>query len=161
MSHGIAVFFESSRGNFEGYAEQIRLKVEGQFADGVARDLTSNEFGTEFQVEDPMVVAVSADGVLNSRSLGATILSIQNGKFLTKVPAYVVSMRWDSDSSGHVDLVDFGRFVPCLGGPADETSSFRPSIACRDFFDRDGDGDVDFFDSAGFLSACSESHSDP
>ncbi|GAG27143.1 unnamed protein product, partial [marine sediment metagenome] len=55
---------------------------------------------------------------------------------------------FDHDGDGDIDLVDFGDFLVCLGGPEVEVS---PS--CADTHDGDGDLDVDLFDFGLFQEA--------
>jgi hypothetical protein len=55
------------------------LLVLGNYRDGVARDLTAGATGTTYTSGDPTIVSVSADGLLEPRSNGHTVITVRNG----------------------------------------------------------------------------------
>lgn len=54
----------------------------------------------------------------------------------------------DADCNGIVDIADFAAFETCMSGPVCGEAFEPPTQHCRDYFDLDGDGDVDMGDFA-------------
>lgn len=55
----------------------IQLEVKGIFADGVTRDLTSPETGTQYETSNATVLAVDSAGLLQARSNGTASIRVR------------------------------------------------------------------------------------
>ena len=59
----------------------------------------------------------------------------------------------DFECDGDVDLADHAEFAACISGPVEASGFVQPSLSCRDYFDLDGDTDVDLTDFREFQEA--------
>ena len=67
-----------------------QVSVTGSLSDGTAVDLTNPSYGTSYNIEDPSVASVSAEGMVTALVLGHTTLTVTNdGDFLANVPVAV------------------------------------------------------------------------
>lgn len=57
----------------------VLLRVDGAYADGVLRNLTSSETGTFYQSWDEQIVAVDENGTVEARAEGETFILVSNG----------------------------------------------------------------------------------
>jgi len=70
------------------------LAVEGRYADGIMRDLTSPGIGTVYESDDPSIVTVSAEGLIEAQGNGTATLIVTNGQ-VSAVVTVVVEMPTD------------------------------------------------------------------
>lgn len=78
-----------SRLEFDAINEQRDLPVFGVSADGATHDLRGRGHGTVYEISDPAVVAVQADGRVVSKSAGTATITVRNGAFTFDVPVMV------------------------------------------------------------------------
>lgn len=74
---------------FDSIGEQRDLPVFGVTADGATHDLRGRAHGTAYEISDPAVVAVRADGRVVSKHPGTATITVRNGSFTFDVPAVV------------------------------------------------------------------------
>jgi hypothetical protein len=85
-----------------------------------------------------MVGATIAQALVNS-ALGGGHLPVFLDLRVPPCPA-------DFECDGDVDLADHAEFIACMSGPAAGVGFVAPSQTCLDYFDLDGQGDVDLAD---------------
>jgi hypothetical protein len=104
----------------------LELLVTGQFADGIDRDVSSSELGTEYATAQPSVASVSIEGVLTAIAAGTTTVFVSNGSASTFLPV-TVTIVLDSDGDGISDTLE---------GSGDMDNDGVPNM-----FDADSDND--------------------
>lgn len=78
-----------SRLEFDAINEERDLPVFGLAADGATHDLRGRSRGTVYEINNPAVVAVQADGRVVSKAVGAAIITVRHGSFAFEVPVNV------------------------------------------------------------------------
>jgi hypothetical protein len=68
----------SAFGHVDSMGKIFELPVVGEFADGIARPLSSPSSGTSYQSSDPKVIKVLRDGMLQIVGNGKTVLTVTN-----------------------------------------------------------------------------------
>lgn len=74
---------------FDAIGEQRDLPVFGLSADGARQDLRGRRHGTVYEISDPAVVAVRADGRVVAKRTGTATITVRNGSLTFDVPAVV------------------------------------------------------------------------
>lgn len=80
---------------FTSPADGVQLTVIGQLSDGTSRNLTSADAGTTYEVADPAVANVTANGRVTPVSNGSTTITVRHDVFSASIP---VLTRFDSTS---------------------------------------------------------------
>jgi len=73
-----------------GINDRRQLRVTGEYADGVSRDLTGPATGTKFSSADPAIATVSDNGILRPHSNGVTTVTASNGGLQASMRAEVL-----------------------------------------------------------------------
>jgi pimeloyl-ACP methyl ester carboxylesterase len=90
----------------------VPLDVQGDFSDGVTRNVTAAVTGTTYESSDPTVVTVSADGELTSVGYGAATVTVANSGVTAlihvKSPIDLLTARGTIGSAVHFFGAGFG-----------------------------------------------------
>lgn len=73
-----------------GPGTKLQVVALGSFDDGIVRDITSQQLGTEFLSSDPLVASVTHDGVLELHRSGKVTLVARNGNVQDSVTVTLI-----------------------------------------------------------------------
>ncbi len=128
------------------FASSRRVRLFGTFSDGVVRNVTHAEAGTEYVSEDMSIAVVDDNGLVEARRIGQTHVIASNGAQNPVFDVVVTSALGDSDLNGYVDGQDASHLVSCLSGLSVNNGWAPTDTDCRIFFDFDADSDLDLRD---------------
>jgi hypothetical protein len=115
------------------FAPTEQLTVIGTYDDDTERNLTSPEFGTEYESDDTAIAMVDEQGVVTSVLPGTATVRAMNGGIIGESIVHVQSVPCpaDFDGDGDVDTADLLFLLGAWGTPDGDV---------------DGDGDTDTAD---------------
>lgn len=70
---------DDQRTLFMEVEERLKVYVYGQFSDGVEREVSSVNSGTQYEVADPGIAVVDGEGLITVLAPGTTTIKITNG----------------------------------------------------------------------------------
>lgn len=73
--------------------DRLQLTVLGRYADGVTRDITSSQLGTQYLSADSGIASVTSEGLVLGSNLGIVSVSVQNGA-ITKSVVVEIASDW-------------------------------------------------------------------
>lgn len=73
--------------------ESSQLHVEGNYSDGVERDLTASATGTTYISSDTKVVTVNSEGKMTAQGIGEAKITVRNGKYSAQVDVIIQPYR--------------------------------------------------------------------
>jgi hypothetical protein len=122
------------------FAPTEQLTVIGTYDDDTERNLTSPEFGTEYESDDTTIATVDEQGVVTSVLPGTTMIRAMNAGIIGEAIVNVQSVPCpaDFDGDGEVNSSDLEHLLDAWGTPDGDV---------------DGDGDTDTADLLALLAA--------
>jgi hypothetical protein len=72
-------------------APSMKLRIVGEYTDGIERDLSGSIGGTSYLVVDGSIATVDVEGVVSAKSIGSTTVVVMNGGHSFDVSIHVVS----------------------------------------------------------------------
>lgn len=73
--------------------DTIQLSTIGLYSDGVSREITSSQLGTQYLSANPGIATVTSEGFVRGLNLGTVAISVQNGAIAKEV-LVVVADDW-------------------------------------------------------------------
>lgn len=125
-----------------------QLRIRGTFDDGMERDVSAGLAGTLYEISNPAVAEVDADGKITPRRAGRAVVTATNAESAADIELLVLGVQGDGNADGVIDVADQAELESCRSGPHQAPSFVAPSLECSDYFDVDGDADVDDADLA-------------
>ncbi|MHA2068275.1 MAG: PASTA domain-containing protein, partial [Candidatus Thorarchaeota archaeon] len=78
--------------NLLNFSPTLRMNIMGVYEDGVERKISSSEYGTAYDIADPSIATVDAEGFVTALSVGTTIITATNGELMAESEIVVHSV---------------------------------------------------------------------
>jgi Rhs family protein len=99
-------------------SETHQLSVTGTYSDDSTKDLTPSTEGTVYATADANIVGITPDGLVSAANNGTTIITVNNGTFVSQVPITVdiyVEEPYDPASYISGKVTDYNTGLPIAG----------------------------------------------